>query len=429
MAVDTGGIRGLFATDLDRDLAQRAGEAAARCGTPAYVYDLDILDANIRRLESALSGVDLQLRYFEFANRNPAILERVRLKGHGIATARPTGVDRAIWAGFEPAQIELSGFGLVDAELLEAAKARVTINLASISELRRAAAIIPNVPIGVRVDISTGILDKRGIPAEELPAILRELPISVAGIHTYIGTNVGSTDTHLETIRRLLAMIDAMPPRARRELRYINAGGGFGYDYDDRKHFGWDAYGAVAKEMLDAAARRVGRSLQLKLEVGRSLVVDCGFLVVTINHAFQKQGQLFVAVDSNLSHCGRAARYGFDRNRPPFSDEGRHKLVHIGEVPDDDSSPPMVAAIVGNSHYSRDWFGYASVSTANIDGLVGERVVALDAGAYCEAMADRWADEPRPPVVVIDDGEVRVATEREGRMNLVRRDRDLPPRS
>ena len=143
----------------------------------------------------------------------------------------------------------------------------VAINVASVSELRRAASVIPGTALGIRVDFGAEPIDKRGIPVDEVVSALREVPVRVAGIHTYIGTNVGSTSTHLETIRRLLALIDALPQSTRRELRYVNAGGGFGYDYDRRRHFGWQAYGESARAMLDEATRRVGRRLELKLEV------------------------------------------------------------------------------------------------------------------------------------------------------------------
>ena len=84
------------------------------------------------------------------------------------------------------------------------------------------------------------------------------------------------------------------------------------------------------------------------------------------------------------------------------------------------------AAVVGNSHYSRDWFGYTVVPSGDPNRLVGQGLVVLDAGAYSEAMSDRWADEPRPPVVVLDGDEARLVTERERLTDLVQRDRDVP---
>ena len=101
--------RDLSLSERDRAVARRAFDAAAMCGTPAYVYDLEALDANVARLQRALSGVDLQLRYFEFANRNPAILKRICALGQGVTAARPTGVERALRAGFDAERIELLG--------------------------------------------------------------------------------------------------------------------------------------------------------------------------------------------------------------------------------------------------------------------------------------------------------------------------------
>lgn len=412
------------ATGRDRQLALDAQTAAAACGTPAYVYDLDGLDRNLARIEDALEGVDFSLRYFEFANRNPAILEHLQHRGYGVSTARPPGIARALHAGFDVSRIELSGFGLTAGELCAAAELGVSINLASVSELADAARSIPGVPVGIRVDFGGPMVDKRGIPADEVVEALGRTPVPLAGIHTYIGTNIASTGVHLETVRRLLDLIDALPRSLTHSLRYVNTGGGFGYDYDLRRHFGWAAYGGAVGGLLGEAADRLGRRLELKIEVGRSLVVDCGFLVTRVNHAFVKEGRPFVVVDSNLSHCGRPSRYGFDQGRPPYSTDGRQRLVHVGS--DDSGGRAVAAAVVGNSHYSRDWFGYAAVPAGDPDALVGDGLVVLDAGAYCEAMSDRWADEPRPPVVAVSGGEARLVTERESAEDLIGHPRRVP---
>jgi hypothetical protein len=112
--------------------------------------------------------------------------------------------------------------------------------------------------------------------------------------------------------------------------------------------------------------------------------------------------------------------------RTPYSDEGRHKLVLVEAGTSAAAAGAVEAAVVGNSHYSRDWFGYTAVPAGDPQQLVGRGLVVLDAGAYCEAMSDRWADEPRPPVVVLDGGEARLVTERERLADLVERARDVP---
>jgi diaminopimelate decarboxylase len=399
------------------EFARQLVELGRGHGTPLYVYDLERLERNARRTAEAVGAAGTRIHFFEFANRNPEILGRVREIGFGLTVARPAGIVRALRAGFPPEDVELSGFGLSDDDLRAAADAGVAVNLGSISELARAAAVLPEARIGLRVDLAASTLDKRGVPVPEALEFLARRTIRVRGLHTYIGSNRLSPRAHLDALERLVELACALPAPLRRKLDYVNVGGGFGYDYANGGHFAWAEYGAAARAILDEAERRLGRRLVLKLEVGRDLVVDCGYLLTKVLHAFEKNGRLFLVVDSNLSHFGRPAWYGFCEELPPHVTDGRHRLKLLGAP----SAPAagVQAAVVGNSHYSRDWFGFVDAPAGDPARLVGSHVVVLDAGAYGEAMSDQWADEPRPAVVVVEGNSARLVTRREDVLDLV----------
>jgi diaminopimelate decarboxylase len=383
-------------------------ELGSRYGTPLYAYDLQQIDRNASRMRRALSPLPAEFHFFEFANRNHAILERVRQLGLGVTVAQPAGVSRALNCGFGVADIQCSGFGLATKDLGVLLKTGVGVNVGSISELAQVAEFFPDEPVGIRVDFARSSTDKRGIPPDQVLSFLRSRPLRIRGLHTYIGTNILDDDCHARACRWLTSFLGELP--STELLEYINVGGGFGYDYSARQGFDWEAYGRAVRPIVRAAERSIRKPLKLKLEAGRALVVDCGYLLVRILHGFEKSSQRIIVVNSNLSHLGRPARYGFDREFYPFLEDGRHEIVL---VPADAGYEGVRAAVVGNSHYSHDWFGYIRLPRWEPRELRGRYAVFLDAGAYCEAMSDQWADDPRPAAVVFDDEHDELVTARE----------------
>ncbi|SRR5581483_8273142 len=70
-------------------------------------------------------------------------------------------------------------------------------------------------------------------------------------------------------------------------------------------------------------------------------------------------------------------------------------------------------AVVGNSHYSKDWFGFARLPHFEAEQLVGAYMIIYDVGAYGESMSDPWADIPRPAAVMVEGESHWLVTERE----------------
>jgi diaminopimelate decarboxylase len=394
--------------------AERLVGLAQEHGTPLYVYDLDQLSLNASTMQKALSGVRAQFHFFEFANRNRAILKAVKEFGFGVTIARPAGLARCLSYGFAIEDIEWSGFGLSDQDILLAADRGVTMNVGTPSELQRVSHLCPGLPVGVRVDLGDGVWDKRGIPRSDVVNVIRSTKTMVKGLHTYLGTNISTVEHHVDALEALVALARTLPSDVMADLSYLNVGGGFGYDYVERRAFDWVKYGEGVAPIVRDLEELLGRRLPLKLEVGRALVADCGYLLARTLHSYEKGGRQFTVVDSNLSHFGRPVRYGFHRDVHPFSEDGVHELrfIRSGETTFAETGPAEVA-VVGNSHYSKDWFGFARLSTAGAGRLRDSLLLILDVGAYGESMSDQWSDEPRPAVAVMSHTGDRLVSPRE----------------
>jgi diaminopimelate decarboxylase len=255
--------------------------------------------------------------------------------------------------------------------------------------------LFPRVPVGLRISPDSD--DKRGVTPDTLQRLLAEHALSVAGLHRYLGTNILDAREHRETIDSLVRSIDRMAESALCTEPYLNIGGGFGYDYRHRVGFDWQAHGRIVEQsLLDLHARRPGKSWSIRMEIGRALLADCACLIARVLHAYEKGGRKYIVVNTNISHLPRVVRYGFDVEHFPYLDEGYHHLEIAGQ-----EVGGTRVAVVGNSHYSKDWLGYVMLADFNPSRLEGEYLIVHDAGAYTEAMADDWSDEPLPASVFL----------------------------
>jgi diaminopimelate decarboxylase len=408
---------------LTEGLRDRLADAADRYGTPLYVYDATQLRATARRILDAHRVQQTRFYYFEPANRNVEILRTIRHLGFGITVTRPAGVYRALELGFPAHQIECSGFGFSSGELRFVHEHGAWMNLGTLAELAQFRAMFPDAAVGIRIDFSESNQEKRGVPSELLLSYLGENQTSVVGLHSYIGSNIISTERHTEALKRLVSLIPEVERMTKRPIQCVNVGGGLGHDYVTGNTFEWETHGVRVHEEAKRLEKRVKRDLIVKVEVGRSLVVDCGFLVVKVLQAFTKQGRNFVVVNSNISHFARPVRYGFHKNLHPFMTDGVHRFAALsGNSPSAKNGSGTEVAVVGNSHYSKDWLGMTRFPEFDPNQLPGTLLAVLDAGAYCESMSDHWADEPRPASALLDDDNVRLITPREDYSDLFGRD-------
>lgn len=362
--------------------------------TPAYLYDLQVLDHEIEAATTAFKGKGIRLQAFEPANRNPEILRLLAAQNVDLTVARPSAVHNALSLGFPPELIEYSGFGLTESELNSLVATKIRINLATLTEIQWACQNHPNLQFGVRVDLGESKYEKRGIPESDFIRVLNNFPINVTRLHTYLGTSQQLVTPYVEALQKLLAKARDLNTATGLKVTEINLGGGFRYDYLARTRFNWEQL-ARALETI-----RINQEVTIAIEAGRSLFANCGNLVATIIQSFLKNERLFLVIDTNLSCFGRPSRYGFAADFPPFSTDGLHSFALTQEwQPFSQETKLTECAIVGNSHYSRDWFGLIALPDLPISEYVGKRIVIQDVGAYSESMMDTWADSVNPQII------------------------------
>lgn len=283
-------------------------------GTPLYVYDEARVHANLARLRAALATRGLAARVFYAikANRHPALLAGLRAAGScGVDTCSPAEVARALAAGFPAENISFTGTSLSDRDLAQLlAVPGLVLNLDSLHDVNRVAALAPGRRIGLRVNPGLGIAyranprlryagaraTKFGIHREQFPAVLRRARAAglvVEGLHFHTGC--GFLTPQLKPLDRIFAACAWFVDQVR-DLRYLNIGGGLGIPLVPD-----DAPLDLAAWTALVARHFAHRVPEIWCEPGDYLVKDAGVLVLEVNTVETKGDTLFAGVDGGFN--------------------------------------------------------------------------------------------------------------------------------
>ena len=286
--------------------------------TPLFVYDLGIVERQVRDLREAMPP-QLSIHYAVKANPYPALLERMARLVDGFDVASGGEMARALEAGMDAAHVSFAGPGKRDDELAAAIDAGVTLNLESEGEARRALAIAekrgrtPRLAVRVNPDFDLkgsgmrmgGGAKPFGVDADRAAGLARSLIDAGAdwrGWHIFAGSQAldveALIDTQAATVGLAARLSDAVgtaPPR-------VNLGGGFGIPYfpgDQRLDIA--PIGEALGQTLNARPDILAES-EFAMELGRWLVGEAGVYLTRVVDVKQSQGETFVVVDGGLHH-------------------------------------------------------------------------------------------------------------------------------
>lgn len=286
--------------------------------TPLFVYDMDIVAAQVRRFREAMPDA-LHLHYAIKANPYAPLLARMVGQVDGFDIASGGELAMALEAGMAPNRISFAGPGKRDDELEAAIFAGVTINLESEGEGRRALAVAdrigkrPRLAVRVNPDFDLkgsgmrmgGGAKPFGVDADRAAALARAMIDAGAdwqGWHIFAGSQnldpMAIIETQAATIAlaaRLSDAVGATPP-------LVNLGGGFGLAYfpgDDRLDI--RPIGVALDNALDSLPGILQGSA-FAIELGRWLVGEAGVYLTRVVDVKVSQGETFVVVDGGLHH-------------------------------------------------------------------------------------------------------------------------------
>jgi diaminopimelate decarboxylase len=286
--------------------------------TPLFVYDMGIVEAQVRRFREAMPDA-LHLHYAIKANPYAPLLTAMAGQVDGFDIASGGELEMALGAGMAPDRISFAGPGKRNDELEAAIFAGVTINLESEGEGRRALAAAeklgktPRLAVRVNPDFDLkgsgmrmgGGAKPFGVDADRAAALARAMIDAGAdwqGWHIFAGSQnldpLAIIETQAATIAlaaRLSDAVGATPP-------LVNLGGGFGLAYfpgDDRLDI--RPIGFALDSELDSLPG-VLQGSRFAIELGRWLVGEAGVYLTRVIDVKISQGETFVVVDGGLHH-------------------------------------------------------------------------------------------------------------------------------
>jgi diaminopimelate decarboxylase len=211
-------------------------------------------------------------------------------------------------------------------------------------------------------------------------------------------------------VRRVVALHAAIQREHGVELPELDVGGGFGIAYTS-EHDPLDPE-HLAKQLADIVEREC-RGLgvpvpRVSIEPGRAIAGPSTFTLyevgavkdVLLDHGARRR---YVAVDGGMSDNIRTALYDADYSCT---------LASRASV-----APPVLSRVVGKHCESGD----VLVRDEFLPGDVarGDLLAVPGTGAYCRSMSNQYNHVPRPPVVAVRDGSVRVIVRRETEADLL----------
>jgi diaminopimelate decarboxylase len=383
----------LYAEDVPIELL------AKKYGTPLYVYSYKTVLRHFQAYEKAYRAYPHIICYALKANSNGAILRILAKNGGGADIVSGGELYRALQAGIVPEKIVYAGVGKTEEEIRFALKSEILMfNVESGDELREidriAGRMRVKAPIALRVNpdidpqthpyISTGMKEhKFGLPIGEalehyrLASGLKN--IVVVGIHTHIGSQITNISPFVDSLERVLILLDDLR-KEKFDIKYLDIGGGLGISYLDERP---PAPGDLARELLPLIS---DRKLTLIMEPGRSIVGNAGILVTRTLYLKKGAGKNFVIVDAGMNDLMRPSLYGAYHHILPVRKKRR---------------PELTADIVGPICESGDFLAKER-SIGKVER--GEYLAVMSAGAYGMSMRSNYNSRPTIAEVMVNGG-------------------------
>ncbi len=390
---------------------------AKEVGTPCYIYSHHTLVRHFRVYDGAFKNIPHIVAFAMKANSNLAVLRLMAKEGSGVDIVSGGELYRALKAGVPPTKIVFAGVGKKAEEIAEALKADILMfnvespaELQAINEVAASLGVKARVALRINPDIdpkthpyiSTGLKkSKFGIAAdraiEEFKAATAFSHIKVVGLHAHIGSQLTQVTPFVESMKKVLAMVQALAEQGI-PLRYINIGGGLGITYSDETP-------PEPKDLAEAISPLV-RDLKcvLIMEPGRVIVGNAGVLLTKVVYAKDGEAKRFLIVDAAMNDLIRPSLYdAYHDIRPVYeaATRGEKKTVDV----------------VGPVCESGDFLAKDRVMPAL---NAGDLMAVMSAGAYGFVMSSNYNSRPRVPEVLVHEGQIHVIRSRESYEDLVR---------
>ena len=400
-------------------------ELARRYGTPLYLMDEERIRSNCRRYVQAVAKAFHGRGRVLFASKAAAFKRMYAIlaeEGMYADVVSPGEIWTAARAGFPLEHAWFHSSNKSDEDLAFALEQGVGVIVVDSEEellaldriagergrrqpilLRLTPGIDPHTFEAVatgKVDSKFGFGIETGLAAQALQQALALEHVELLGFHSHVGSQVFDSDVFLRSAEILLRFIACARERFGYEAQLLDLGGGYGVRYlPEQPELDIETNIAEVGEYITRRCAELGIPMpEIAFEPGRSIVADAGLTLYTVGMVKRIPGLLnYVSVDGGMTDNPRYALY-----RAPYT-----------VLPADRMGEPRTlrCTIAGRCCESGD---IIQPDVALPESVArGDLIAVCTTGAYNYSMASNYNRVPRPPVVMLDKGESRVAVRRE----------------
>jgi diaminopimelate decarboxylase len=392
-------------------------------GTPLFVYDRAVMDAQVDVLRAALPSC-FSVYFSIKANPNGAVVKHFLSRGCGLEIASAGEFEAALDAGCDAKNILFAGPGKTVAELeLVLSYGIGEIHIESLLEAERVGRIARSLGIRAQVAIRVnpageaegGAMRMGGRPApfgvdeeileEAVNTVCGDAALEFRGIHLFAGTQILDADVLVSQYRHGLEIARRAAHRAGGPLATVDFGGGLGVPYfaHERELDLERVREGLATLFSEIESDSLFSGTRFLVEPGRFLTAEAGVYIARVNDVKVSRGKKFVIVDGGMNHhLAASGNLGqtIKRNYPVA-------LVNKLSAPNAE-----VVDVVGPLCTPLDTLARnVELPSAEVGDLFG----IFQSGAYGRSASPlAFLSHPAPPEVWVDAGRHRLVTERGG---------------
>ena len=401
---------------------------AEEYGTPVYVLDEDTLRARCRSFvrEFQQRHPASQVCYACKAYINPALARIFQEEGLGLDVVSGGEFAVARSTGFPLERVYFHGNNKTPDELTEAVAHNIGyIVLDSFHELelldRIASAagkqqdvlirVSPGIDPHTHVYTTTGTLDSKfgfaiqtGHAAQAVRQALAAKNLRLRGLHFHLGSPIFELEPYIAATDLVLRFAAQFREEGL-DLQEFSPGGGFAIAYTrDQKPPEIAEYAEAIVSTMSATCLELGMPApKLVIEPGRSIVGPAGVALYRVGAIKDIPGvRKYVSVDGGMGDNIRPALY-----------QASYEVLAAGKA-----DQPAVEKVTIAGKYCES--GDVLASDIMLPELAAGDIIAIPAaGAYCPSMASNYNLNPRPPMVLVKDGQSRLIRRRESYEDLM----------
>lgn len=407
---------------------------AEKYGTPLYLYDEARVRHNCRTYLEAVRegfGEDARVMYASKAASFKRLYEIVKEEGLGVDVVSCGEIYTAHLAGFPLEKSYFHSNNKTDEDIDFAIRHGVGYfvvdnaeELFAIDEIAKKhnikqkimLRITPGIDPHTYAAVATGKVDSKfgsAIETGQAKAItslaLTFENLELSGFHCHVGSQIFDADVYLATSKVMLKFVADMESELGFIAKDLDIGGGLGVRYVESQPV-LDIKKTILNvaQSMKATAKELGISLpRISLEPGRSIVADAGLTLYTVGTVKRIPGyKSYVSVDGGMTDNPRFALYG-----SPYT-----ILPVFGEV----GESSEICSVVGRCCESGDILQENVPMRSDVQR--GDLLACLTTGAYHYSMASNYNRIPRPPIVMLNNGDSYIAVKRETVEDITRLD-------